>query len=156
MPASKYTEEQRAEALALYEEQGPSAVQEQLGIPKQTVQHWAKADGIRTVRTSKTNAASEAKQADDKAVRAMIASDGLNVARIAADIIKRRMAVEADDIPLKDLATLYGIFIDKHSVLTKLDVGNQDHSAVDKWLDYITGGVSGDEAPGGEVTPSAG
>lgn len=153
MPASKYTEAQRAEALALYETDGPSAVTARFGIPKQTVQHWAKAEGVRTVRTAKTNAASEAKQADDKALRAMLASDGLNVARMATDLIKERLLTEAHEIPVKDLATIYGIFVDKHAVITKLDVGHQDHSAVDKWLDFITGGSSGDEAPRGEVTP---
>ena len=156
MPASKYTEAQRAEALEVYESEGPSAVTARFGIPKQTVQHWAKAAGIRTVRTAKTNAASEAKQADDKALRAMLASDGLNVARIASDLIKARLAADTTDIPIKDLATIYGIFVDKHAVVTKLDVGHQDHSAVDKWLDFITGGASGDETSGGEVTPSAG
>lgn len=155
MPAAKYTQAQRAEALALYETHGPTAVQEQLGIPKGTVTGWAKANGTRTVRTAKTNAATEAKQADDKALRAMLASDGLNVARVASDLIKARLAGDTTDIPLKDLATIYGIFVDKHAVVTKLDVGHQDHSAVDKWLDFMTGGASGDEAPGGEVTPSA-
>ena len=150
MPASKYTEEQRAEALKLYEAEGPTAVTEQLGIPKQTVQHWASKAGIRTVRTSKTNAASEAKRADDKAVRAMLASDGLDVARIAADLIKQRLLTEAHDIPVKDLATLYGIFMDKHVVLTKLDADNSESAAaVDQWLSMMTGGLRGDPPPAG-------
>lgn len=66
MPAAKYTEAQRAEALALYESSGPSAVQEQLGIPKGTVTGWAKANGVRTVRNERTREAVEAVQVDNK------------------------------------------------------------------------------------------
>lgn len=66
MPAAKYTPEQRAEALTLYEAEGPSAVQEQLGIPKGTVTGWAKANGVRTVRTERTRHAVEAVKVDNK------------------------------------------------------------------------------------------
>jgi transposase-like protein len=64
VPAAKYTPEQRAEALALYETHGPSAVTEQLGIPKGTVTGWAKEAGVRTVRTSRTREATEARAVD--------------------------------------------------------------------------------------------
>ncbi|MFJ4286417.1 hypothetical protein ACIPY0_12295 [Paenarthrobacter nicotinovorans] len=66
MPASRYTEEQRAEALKLYEAEGPTAVEKQLGIPKNTVASWAKQAGIRTVRNESTRAAVEAKVIDGK------------------------------------------------------------------------------------------
>lgn len=66
MPAAKYTQQQRAEALALYETHGPTAVQEQLGIPKGTVTGWAKANGTRTVRTERTRDAVEAVRVDNK------------------------------------------------------------------------------------------
>jgi transposase-like protein len=140
VPAAKtYTQQQKDEALALYETRGPTAVEKQLGIPKNTVAGWARKTGTRTVRTAKTNAATDAKQADDKAVRAMIASDGLNVARMAADLIRERLLTEAHDIPVKDLATLYGIFMDKHVVLAKLDQGN-DTTATDSVVDQLLEG----------------
>lgn len=66
MPASKYTEAQRAEALALYETNGPTAAGEQLGIPKETIMSWARKAGVHTVRTEATRAAVEAKVADGK------------------------------------------------------------------------------------------
>lgn len=66
MPASKYTEAQRAEALDLYKTDGPTAVEKQLGIPKNTVMTWAKKAGVRTVRTENTRKAVEAKIADGK------------------------------------------------------------------------------------------
>lgn len=66
MPASKYTQEQKDAALTLYETHGPTAVQEQLGIPKGTVTGWAKAIGTRTVRTERTRDAVEAVKVDNK------------------------------------------------------------------------------------------
>jgi transposase-like protein len=74
VPAAKYTPEQRAEALALYETHGPTAVTDQLGIPKQTVQDWAKAAGVRTVRTARTREATEARAVDLKASRQELAA----------------------------------------------------------------------------------
>lgn len=66
MPASKYTKEQRDEALKLYEAEGPTAVEKQLGIPKNTVASWAKNAGVRTIRTESTRKAVEAKVVDGK------------------------------------------------------------------------------------------
>ena len=66
MPASKYTETQRAEAVELYRTQGPTAAGEKLGIPKETIMSWAKKAGVHTVRTSATRAAVEAKVVDGK------------------------------------------------------------------------------------------
>jgi hypothetical protein len=139
VPASKYTEAQRAEALALYETHGPSAVTARFGIPKGTVAGWAKANGTRTVRTAKTNAATEAKQADDKAMRAIVASNALGVAKLATAILMERLQTNPDDIPAKDLGTIAGIFTDKHVVLAKLDAGN-DTTATDSVVDQLLEG----------------
>ena len=138
-PGKTYTQAQKDAALALYETHGPTAVEKQLGIPKNTVAGWAKRSGTRTVRTAKTNAATDAKVADAKAVRAMLASDGLNVARMATDLIAARLSGDTTDIPVKDLATIYGIFTDKHVVLAKLDQGN-DTAATDSVVDQLLEG----------------
>lgn len=69
MARRRYTDEEREAALALYAEQGPTAVQEQLGIPKQTVQSWARADGVRTVRNERTAEAVEAARLDRELTR---------------------------------------------------------------------------------------
>lgn len=66
MPASKYTEEQRAEALKLYEAEGPTAAGKKLGIPKETIMSWAKRAQVHTVRTESTRKAVEAKVVDGK------------------------------------------------------------------------------------------
>lgn len=69
MARRTYTDEQKAEALALYVEAGPTAVAVQLGIPKQTVQQWARADGLRTVRNERTAEAVEAARVDRELTR---------------------------------------------------------------------------------------
>jgi transposase-like protein len=70
--ASRYTPEQRAEAVELYRTHGPTAVQKQLGIPKGTVTGWAKETGTRTVRTERTRDAVEAVKVDNKLRRQKI------------------------------------------------------------------------------------
>lgn len=142
MAKRSYTEEERQTALKLYESDGPSAVTEQLGIPKQTVAHWAKQSGIRTVRTQKTHEASEAISADNKVLRATIASKTLSAADKASDLILKKLEsiekMDADE-GMKDLATVLGILVDKHGALVKMDQSNENHSAVDSWLEHITG-----------------
>lgn len=73
MPAAKkYTQAQRDEALELYRTSGPTAVEKQLGIPKNTVMRWAKESGTRTVRNQATREAVEAKVVDGKLRRQSI------------------------------------------------------------------------------------
>ena len=60
----KYTDSQRAEALALYETHGPTADQKQRSISKATVTGWAKAAGTRTVRNKAMREATEAPVVD--------------------------------------------------------------------------------------------
>jgi hypothetical protein len=65
----KYAQAQRDEALKVYEQAGPTAVEKQLGIPKNTVMRWAKETGTRTIRDEVTRKAVEAKVLDGKARR---------------------------------------------------------------------------------------
>ena len=89
MPAAKkYTEAQRAEALEIYESQGPTAVTKQLGIPKNTVMRWAKETGTRTVRNEATREAVEAKVVDGKLRRANIADRLYSQAETALDTLE--------------------------------------------------------------------
>lgn len=64
MPGSKYGEEQKAKALALYVEHGPREAARLTKIPQQTISRWAKAAGVRTEHTARTNAATEAATAE--------------------------------------------------------------------------------------------
>jgi transposase-like protein len=74
MARRTYTDEEKANALALYAEQGPTAVQDELGIAKGTVAGWARANGVQTVRNERTAAATEAVVVDAAATRAALAA----------------------------------------------------------------------------------
>jgi len=93
MGRRSYTPEQKAEALALYAVEGPTAVQTQLGIPKQTVAQWASADNVRTVRNERTAAALEAVLLDRAVVREQLRDEML---RRALDLLGRMDAPHVD------------------------------------------------------------
>lgn len=71
-----FTPEQKAEAIELYRTDGPTAVQERLGILKGTVTRWAQDAGVLTVSGAKNEAAIEAarQRADE---RKILLADGL-------------------------------------------------------------------------------
>lgn len=84
----KYTDEQRAEALRLYEQEGPTAVAQKLGIPKGTVAQWAKQTGTQTVRNERTAHATEAVMVDNKLRRQNIAARLYGQAETTLDILE--------------------------------------------------------------------
>ena len=134
-----YTNTEKADALKLYETEGPTAVEKQLGIPKNTVAGWAKAAGVRTVRSPKTAAATQAASIDAAAIRQGVASKSISAADKAVTAILTRLDAEAYELPMKDLATVLGILTDKHAVIVRMDAGVENHNAVDAWLDHIMG-----------------
>lgn len=134
-----YTDEEKAEALRIYESDGPSAVLRDLGIPKGTVSRWAKAAGIGTVRNEKMAEAREAADNDSATLRAIAANQSIRVTNTIAEAIERRLAIEAETVDLKELATVYGIFADKHKLFVGMDQGNEEHTAVDAWLNHVMG-----------------
>ncbi|MGP5689762.1 helix-turn-helix domain-containing protein [Glutamicibacter ardleyensis] len=89
---------------------------------------------------SNTENATRAKVIDNKAVRAAIASDTLAATQGLASIIQGRINRGLEDESFRDLATVFGILVDKHGVLVKMDQSSEEHSAVDEWLNHITGG----------------
>lgn len=70
-----YTDTEKADALKLYETEGPTAVEKQLGIPKGTVAYWAQQAGVRTVRNERTREATEAASLDARASRQRIVAN---------------------------------------------------------------------------------
>lgn len=147
---SAYTTADRAQAVALYREHGPTEAARRTGVPKSTVSRWAKAQGIRTSAVSpRTAAATAASSEQARAVRTEVARLTLDTAEAVLDHLTRRLAVEADTLPLKDLAVIAGILFDKHIALTRVDGNNtDDHNAVDAWLNHIIAGeVIDDDDP---------
>lgn len=159
MPAAKYTQAQRDEALALYETHGPTAVEKQLGIPKNTVAGWARKIGTRTVRPERVRAAIEAKVADGKLRRASIVQRLYGrtekvLDRLEASQYEYRMMgpegserVFDNDPPAGDernLATSIAVYLDKATKLEDYDrSGEESGAAVDQWLKHMMGGGSG-------------
>lgn len=133
-----YTDEQKAEALKLYQSEGTRAAAKATGIPRSTIQGWAKTAGLRTERTSKTAAATEAAASEAARTRAEAALKAIILADKLLGILAERIADESDDIPAKDLAVMFGIMADKHRTLTEMDAANDSYAAVDAWLLHLT------------------
>ena len=135
-----YSDEAKREALHIFQNEGLAAAARTSGATKTSIRRWAKAAGIVTEHSAKTAAATEAAQIDAAALRAATAGKSIKAADLIADLIIERLPIEGRDIPMKDLATVMGILADKHAVLIKMDQGNEEHSAVDAWLDHVLGG----------------
>lgn len=136
-----YTAAQQEEALRLYQTDGTTAASKATGIPKNTIQGWARKAGLRTVRSGKTQAATEAATADAAKVRANVVTKAITTVNTMLDALDRRLPNEVDALSLKDLATILGIIADKHRALATMDRGTQNTNAVDMWLDHITNGT---------------
>ena len=135
-----YSDEAKREALHTFQNEGLAAAARASGATKTSIRRWAKAAGIVTEHSAKTAAATEAAQIDAAALRAATAGKSIKAADLIADLIIERLPIEGRDIPMKDLATVMGILADKHAVLIKMDQGNEEHAAVDAWLEHVMGG----------------
>lgn len=141
MARRAYSDEEKAEALRIYQEHGPSAVEKQLGIPKGTVGRWAKAAQIGTVRTENVRARVEAAQLDNAERRANLVKRLYGIAETSMDlleepaeyqtILKAEMGVERGArpgfVPAQDKQrelTAIGIALDKAEALEKFDNDN--------------------------------
>jgi len=136
-----YTEEQKHEALELYKTDGPTVVYQQLGIPKSTIDSWARAAGVRTVRNKKTEEATRAREVDSARLRAEASSFAIEGARAAFQKLYERITAD-DDISFKDLGIIGGILADKHLAFLQVDDdgGTQDTvSLLDKLAEQIGG-----------------
>lgn len=119
-----YTNKQREEALRIYETEGTTAASKQLGIPKNTIQGWARKRGIRTVRTAKTQAATEAVRSDSAKLRALIEARSYELADLASQEMIRRLTKDPGTIEVKDLAPMFGVSVDKGLAISRADSDN--------------------------------
>lgn len=171
MPASKYTETQRAEALSLYQSLGPSAAGKQLGIPKETIMSWARKAGVHTVRTERTRNAVEAKVMDGKLRRAGITERLYGQAeRILDDleagtfrtILKGQYGAESEEeltfIPANDRKTLLQAVGSAMATTAKLEAVDTDNgvgsavSMLDRLVEQI-GGLDDGGVPEAATVP---
>ena len=133
------TDDQRQQIIDLHG-QGLSRndIARQTGVSAGSVTNICRQND-RSFDRSATKQATESKQIDAKAVRAAVASDSLNVAKLATAIIMQRLQTDPDSINARDLGTLAGIFTDKHLALAKHDAGN-DTTATDSVVDQLLEG----------------
>lgn len=134
MAKRTYTEQQRNEALKLYETEGPSAASKTLEIPKSTIRNWARAEGVSTVPAQKTHAATQARATDLKARRTEISADLLDrYTFVMEKLTEQTQTVSAGSVvtteqptpeALQRLVTTAGILLDKHLALIKHDADN--------------------------------
>lgn len=124
MARRTYTEEQKAEAVKLYEEHGTTAASKQTGIPKNTIQGWARKAGVRTVRQAKTAAATEAAKSDSAKTRALLEARSYQIADLASQEMIRRLTDEAPLIESKDLTPMFGVSLDKGLAIHRADSDN--------------------------------
>jgi transposase-like protein len=137
-----YTEEQKHEALELYKTDGPTVVYQRLGIPKSTINSWARAAGARTVRNKKTEDATRATEVDAAMLRAEASSFAVQGARAAFQKLYERISSDDGEISFKDLGIVAGILADKHLAFIQVDDdgGTQDTvSLLDKLAEQIGG-----------------
>jgi len=143
------TEDQKQQIVALHGQNvSRNEIARKVGVSAGTVTNVCRAAGLLFDR-SMTKKATEVKQIDAKALRASLAGDALQVAKEAQQALRRILA-ESSELNLRDLATVYGVFMDKHVALVKLDADNSESAAaVDQWLGMMTGGLRGDPPPAG-------
>jgi transposase-like protein len=126
-----YSADEKATALNLYVSHGLAEAWRLTGIPKPTIATWAKAAGLRTFDTQKTEAATEAHVAHADELRARLR---VQLLEKASDLLDRMDAMHVDfkgkdadavTYPIapasavQNYATSVGILIDKY----RLEVG---------------------------------
>lgn len=116
-----YTDEDRAAALAMYAEHGPTVVQDEMGIPKATVCNWARANGVET-RSIENAAARVQASTLAWAERRLAMADRIGTVAEMALVQVENAVCGTDGSPsmrdAKDAATTMAILIDKAQLLT--------------------------------------
>lgn len=129
--------DKRAAILADVEAGGDrNAIARKHGVAPSTVTRFAKKAGKEDAfDRSKTQKATEAKQADDKARLAAIRTRLINLSEAALD----QTLAELPELKADKAATVLGIALDKYIALDKHGTDPHGLSAVDAWLAAMLG-----------------
>jgi transposase-like protein len=112
-----YTDADKADALALYESDGPTVVEAKLGIPKGTVTKWAKAAGTPTRFLENRSAGTQASALEWEQRRVDLAHRIGATAELA--LTRATEALEGNSPrEAQQAATTMAILIDKAQLLT--------------------------------------
>lgn len=153
----QYTPNEKADALKLYETDGPTAVQKQLGIPKGTIAYWAQQAGVRTVRNERTREAVEAASLDARARRQKIVADQMAIhERLQAQalapqwktIMRGAMGAEhveeLDHVPARDAKDMMSALNSSSTIIARLDDQQADHDDAKSVIGELIAGLEGD------------
>lgn len=99
MARTRYTAEQKAEALALYVEHGAAETARRTGLPEGTVKSWANRNGATNKKLLKTVAATEAKRRSAEERRAVVMERLWEIADRGTEITIDKL----DDVDVRDL-----------------------------------------------------
>lgn len=132
-----YTDDEKTAALELYTEQGPTAVQNAMGIAKATVSNWAKAAGVTTVRNENASVRIEAARLTFEERRVNLAHGLLDdISRLRSQLfapVVQRQAMAISDgrdcgshAEIVDIRLDQPTFAEKKAILTSIGI------AVDK------------------------
>jgi transposase-like protein len=116
MARTRYTDEQKADALALYVEHGPAETARRTGIAKGTLASWAHRAGVQSVATELTAAATEAASAK-WAERRQTMVDEIGLVAEAALSGAAGAVLAGRPRDAKDYATTMAILVDKAQLL---------------------------------------
>ena len=127
-----YTPDDRARALSVYREHGPSEAARQFGMSKSTVTRWAKAEGVSSAEPAeRTRAATQAAQMTAKQRRAKLKDAMLEDADTIRRLILAPQTIivdgqvieqaHANPRDMRDLGVTLGILVDKYTVLDARD-----------------------------------
>jgi len=156
MPAPKYTDEQKRQALEMVPELGQSETARRLEMPQSTISSWCSRAGVSSNRAEKTRRASETNRADNAARRAVISQRLLQEVETTLGELRGEVTVyafggrdndfseaQASKPTPRDrqaLITCVGIALDKSIALDRFDSdGGQGLAAVDEWLQVALG-----------------
>lgn len=144
---ARISDQQREQVIQLHGEgKKRNEIARETGISPGSVTNICKAAGL-TFDRSMTKKATEARQIDMAELRSELTTSTLRV----ADKLRARIEKAIDDNELdmtpKDAATVFGIFADKHALLTKLTPEAEGNSSVDAWLKSL-GVTSADPSTG--------
>ena len=158
MTRSTYTDKQKADALALYVEHGPSEASRRTGVPKGTLSRWAAAANLETSRPQKATEAAEAHRAYAAEQRELLKRELLTK---ALDLLARMdephqefVGTQGKDVTydrapaqaVKAYATSVGILIDKLRLEEGASTSREEHinvSEVDRELDRLAAELRG-------------
>jgi transposase-like protein len=158
----KYTQEEQTQALNIYQIQGTAAASRQTGIPKSTIDSWARKAGVRTSVTKNTREANQAQAETFRQRRYRIITELYDLAEHGIALLKNpkkyqavakssfgvEVPMEFGFVPARDKqqeVTAIGIMLDKAERLEALD-NDGGTREVTSMLDKLAEQIGGDLA----------